>query len=823
MDRNSMWKWLILIALTATSIAFVYPPGEKITKGLDLQGGTSFTVDVLTEGMEVKEKADAQERALKVLRTRVDELGTTEPIIYPEPGKDRIVVQIPGLEAKDQERYSKIIQSAAYLEFRLVHEDTDTLTQNLFATQKAPEGYEIVTLSQPLSDGSKNTQTFYRKDKEFKDESESLKKERLAKMVLFNSPSPFYEFLLSEENFMGQTVYSPYYVDRRPQMSGEYISGARQDYDSVGRALVNIQFNTDGAKLFYNVTKKNVDRQMAIVLDGKLQTAPVIRGPIPDGRAEISGSFDLKEAMDLALTLRAGSLPAPVEISQTRTVDPTLGRDSIESGTRALIFGGAAVVVFMLLYYRLAGVVANLALILDLLLLPLGALVASGFLGLFTGANTGNSGEAALPTLTLPGIAGIVLTIGMAVDANVLIFERIREEQLAGKRFPAAVKAGYEKVFSTIFDANVTTLLTAIILFWQGSGPIRGFAVTLSAGIIVSMYTALVFTRMVFNVLIARTKIEQLKMFSIVKNPNYNFLGKRKIAAILSVLLIIGTWTMFIKRGADNFGVDFTGGSELIFKFDEKMPVETIRDALLNEGIVEATIQYQRELIPDATGHVKELLGLKVGFEEGEKARSVIAGLSGYSFVQSDEVGPQVGQELQRQGILAIVFALIGIVIYVSFRFEFAFAIGAIVALGHDVLITMGIYSLFGRELSLPIVAALLTIVGYSVNDTIVVFDRIREDVKLQKRMSWLDVCNRSINLTLGRTLLTSITTLLTVVLLLVFGGGAINDFALALFIGICVGTYSSIFVATPVMLLWHKGEQTEVAGSVAPPKKAKA
>jgi SecD/SecF fusion protein len=430
---------------------------------------------------------------------------------------------------------------------------------------------------------------------------------------------------------------------------------------------------------------------------------------------------------------------------------------------------------------------------------------ASGIFGLFAAEGGGGVG---LPVLTLPGIAGIVLTIGMAVDANVLIFERIREELRTGKSVVHAITSGYSKAFSTILDANVTTLLTAAILFWQGSGAIRGFAVTLSAGILVSMLMVLVFTRLFLTTMAETAKLKTMKMLSIVKaNTKIDFVGKRKMAAIFSILLIVATWGVFTSKGQENLGIDFTGGTSYLFSFDQNPEVEVVRSTLEEAGLEGSTIQYQQSL--GATESASKRLEIKVGFEEGDAALAAMKSTfaeNGITEAGEEKIGAQIGKELTRKGITAIVVAMIGIIIYISIRFEFAFAVGAIVALLHDVLITVGIYCLFGRQLSLPIIAALLTIVGYSVNDTIVVFDRIREDIKLLKgKASYSEIANLSINQTLSRTLLTSLTTLLTVIMLVVFGGGAINDFAVALLIGVIVGTYSSIFIATPVVLLWHK------------------
>ncbi|MBN1267988.1 MAG: protein translocase subunit SecD, partial [Kiritimatiellae bacterium] len=808
-----------LIGLTAWSMVLVTPLKDKVKLGLDLRGGTSFVLEVDTSELEPDALKDAQARALEIIRNRVDGMGVSEPIIYPEPRGNRIVVQIPGLKAEDRDRAVANLRRAAFLEFRMVHPDNDRLVEEMINDGLSPAGYKIVSMEEQAPSGRWLRVDFYKRDPSLDPEGLTEKDIR-DRVRLFQAPAG-YECMLAEEIRQNQTLYRPYFVSRRRELTGETLKGAGVDYQQFGQPIVTLKFDAKGAKKFAHVTSdyapggaKNPSlegrRYLAIVLDDTLYSAPFIKTAIHGGEAIIEGNFSVKEAQDLAIVLRAGSLPAPVNVVEERGVDPTLGRDSINSGKRAAIYGGIAVVVFMVAYYLLAGVIADLALVLDILLLPLGMMLVSGFLSLLTGGGMGG-GPISLPTLTLPGIAGIALTIGMAVDANVLIFERIREEQATGKRFSSAITSGYEKAFSTILDANLTTLLTAVILFWQGSGPVRGFAVTLSAGIVVSMYTALVVTRMLFNLIAEKTKVTHVKMFSFVGDTKIDFLGRKTIAALLSVAVIIGTGVMFAKRGQENFGVDFTGGKSVTYRYEQRHTVQEIRSVLSAAGIKDPQIQYQREMVEDASGKTPEYLEVRVPFDQGDKARETMLdafGASGYSVVKEDSVGPQIGKELQKRGLMAIGVALLGIVIYISIRFEFAFAVGAIVAIAHDVLITVGLFCLFGRQLSLPIIAALLTIVGYSVNDTIVVFDRIREDLKLLRGRPYKDICNLSINQTLSRTLLTSITTLLTVVMLLVFGGGAINDFALTLFIGIVVGTYSSIFIATPVMLLWHREEK---------------
>ncbi len=824
-SKTDVFKWVILVALVSWSLMMVTPLEEKVQLGLDLRGGSSFTLEIDESELETAaEKRSARERALEIIRNRVDGMGMSEPIIYPVPDSNRIVVQMPGLQEADRDSTLRTLEQEAFLEFRMGHADNDELVRDLFSRGLAPEGYRIISHTSTSPRGQPIERQYYRRDLDSVDEDFDFE-ESTSAMRRFHAP-PGYEFMLSEED-LGQGVvgYRPYYVRRTRELTGEFITNARVDYQSFGQPVVSIRLDGEGTRRFRNVTRdyapggeKNPSQEkqrfLAIVLDGTLYSAPWIKTPIYNGEAVIEGTFSLQEAQRLATVLQAGSLPTPINLVEERSVDPSLGRDSIESGSRAAILAGVAVVAFMLIYYMGAGVVANLALVLDILLLPLGMLVVSGFLSFFTGETGASSGKLTLPTLTLPGIAGIVLTIGMAVDANVLIFERIREEQRSGKRFAAAVSAGYEKAFSTIFDANITTLLTAVILFWQGVGPVRGFAITLSAGIIVSMYTALVVTRMFFNLVSEKSPIKKIKMLKIIGDTKIDFLSKSKTCVVVSGILIIVTWLAFIQRGENNFGVDFTGGAALTFAFDEQVPVEELRDALSDAGVSESFIQYQDILTADRSG-MTQTLELKVSHGEGELARDTVTEnfqAQGYRNIQTDSVGPQVGRELKRKGIMAMVFALVGIVIYISMRFEFAFAVGAIAAIFHDVLITIGVFCLLGNQLSLPIVAALLTIVGYSVNDTIVVFDRIREDLKLFKGRPYKEIANLSINQTLSRTLLTSLTTILSVSILLFFGGGAIQDFALALFIGVVVGTYSSIFIATPVVLFWHKEDPKGVA-----------
>lgn len=833
MDKNALWKWLVLVVLTSASLAVVYPPREKIKLGLDLKGGTSFTLqidrarmlsylreqspdlsDSQLEALMPEKIKQAQEQALEIIRNRVDALGIAEPAIYPEK-HDRVVVQIPGLKEEDRRRAENLIKSAAFLEFSMVHDDSDKLTGDLFEKGIAPTGYVL------YSGGGQRERYYYARDPAVPDEK--LDEAFRAELEKFHAPRG-YRFLLNERIEEGRKLYIPYFVRTRAELTGETLKSARVEYDQLNRPYVSLVFDSKGARQFARITEQNAPggeknpspdgrRYLAIVLDGRLYSAPFIKTAIYGGRAIIEGDFTMKEAHDLRIVLSSGSMPTPVDIIETRGVDPSLGRDSIRSGARAAALGAALVAVFMLVYYMVCGVAADIALLFNLILLPLGMMIASGFLGLFSGEAARLTSAISLPVLTLPGIAGIALTMGMAVDANVLIYERIREELKAGKRLLTAVEAGYSRAFITIVDSNITTIFAAVILFIAGSGPVRGFGVTLIAGIIVSMYTALMLTRMLITTIIRSAHIQSIKMLSLFKQTAVDFIKVRKLVMLCSAAVIVVAWALmtvsYIKKPGNVMGIDFTGGASLVFRFDKKADTETVRRAIAAAGVRDASIQYQRD---PAEG--SETLYVRAGFDDGEKVKQALetslGAEYGYNCVSEDLVGPQVGGELLARAGWALLWAMAGMIVYISVRFRFAYAIGAITAVLHDILVCLGIFYLFGRQINLPIVAALLAIIGYSVNDTIVIFDRIRENVNLMRGRKFLDICNISINATISRTVLTSLTTLITVAMLLVFGGGAIFDFALVFFIGIIVGTYSSIFIATPVMIAIHHTEKPE-------------
>ncbi len=855
MDKHAFWKWLILICLVSTSVALIYPPLDrrdaqgnlksagKIRFGLDLRGGTSFTVkideskvaeelrsrfpELKPEEIDARAKEvlrDAQTRAVEVLRNRIDNLGIAEPSIY--PGKNnRIIIQLPGVDEKKRAEAEQSIRSAAYLEFRMVHENNDKLIERLFSQSKAPEGYTPSTLG--------NGRVYVRTSAPLPSGAEfDAYRDRLGR---FQVPSTRYEFMLEKDEIDGLAVYRPLFVERAAKLTGSYVKNAMVDFGQMGESVVRLQFDGRGAKKFAEVTtdyapggRRNPNpqefQQLAIVLDGTVYSAPVIKEAILGGSAEISGSFTPAQSGLLANILKAGALPAPVKIEEVRSVDPSLGKDAIASGVKAVVYGSVGVFLFMLVYYLFCGGVANIALLLNVILLPLGMIVTAGFMGIFVSDGVSAGGVVKLPVLTLPGIAGIVLTIGMAVDANVLIFERIREELRTGKGVWASITAGYDRAFLAILDSNLTTILTGVILFIFGTGPIRGYAVTLNAGLIISMYTALTCTRMIFAAAAPRMTTKSLKMLQVIQVPKIDYIKYRKVAIAVSLVVIGLSWAIMVVRGMQApgkvFGVDFTGGASVTFAFEptQKLDVEAVRGALSAAGVKDASIQYQSEL---ETG--KEWLQVRAGSEgigaEKTKPVDVIRSVLPQQFaaaklsvVSTDEVGPQVGGELIRSALWAMTLSLLGIILYLAWRFEFGFALGAIVALLHDVLVTVGVFSLCGKQLSLTVVAALLTIIGFSVNDTIVIFDRIRENLRLNRNATFWELCNLSVNQTMSRTILTSFTVMITVAMLLVFGGGAINDFALTLFIGIITGTYSTVFIATPVVIWWHKGKRPEFA-----------
>ena len=575
------------------------------------------------------------------------------------------------------------------------------------------------------------------------------------------------------------------------------------DQNSMSRdPYLLLEFDNDGASNWERITGENVDERVSILLDGRIYSVATIQERITSTGTRLSGSFSVEEARDLRLVLKAGSLPARLVIAEEQTIGPSLGQKAIRNGFIAGVVGLALIAAFMIVYYGASGVIAVLALLFDMLII-LGFLCFPGPL-----ARLGVTGLNA--TLTLPGIAGIILTIGMAVDASVLIYERIREELRSGKGIRSAVDSGYARAFVTILDANLTTFITALVLYKFGTGPIRGFAVTLSIGIMASMFCSLVFTRSIFSMMLAqvkRTRISIGKM-ALIKDAHFKITSIRKKTYVASLAMILIGLIAFFINGGLNLSIDFTGGLETNVISTEHSTTDELGEALVAQGLQSVQIQSLQDWSGDGHAFVirtstsdKDVVYAALG-QENCTLMEDESGNSEASFIK--QIGPRVGAELRSKAVDSILMAMFFIILYIWYRFQFKWGVAAVVALIHDVLITVGILALLQVDVSLTIIAALLTIVGYSINDTIVVFDRIREDNRLRKGKTFEETVNHGINETLSRTIVTSVTTFVAVLMLFIFGTGDIRNFALTLMIGIIVGTYSSVFVASPILIDWH-------------------
>ncbi len=712
-------------------------------------------------------RENAIDQCLEIIRNRIDQFGVTEPVIVKQ-GNDKIVVQLPGI--KDPQRALHLIGQTAQLEFKLV-DDEAMARINLDAL-----------IAKAISEGR------------LKPDASREEINRVLRPYI--PPDTEIYFLVEKGRKTGKVRKIPLLLKKRSVLSGDMIKTAHVRIGGpYNEPYVALDLTDRGARIFERITGQNIGRRLAIVLDDVCRSAPVIRERIPGGHAQISGSFTYEEAADLAIVLRAGALPAPVKIIQNITVGPSLGRDSIKKGLASGIIGAVSVILFMIIYYRFSGVVADIALMLNVLMLL-------AVLSLFRA------------TLTLPGIAGIILTMGMGVDSNVLIFERMREELSVGKPPRTAINAGYDRAFWTIVDAHVTTLITALALFLFGTGPIKGFAVTLSAGIIINLFTAIFGTRIVYDYLIAKGHTPKIRFLSIVHRPNIDFMSLRKVAFVSSGILVTLGIIAFIQisRGAANLGVDFGGGVMAYYRAERPFSLEEIRKAFKKAGISGYQLQ-------DVKGENLLIVKLRrktetVGDLEA-KVRQILQTQfpkHGFKLEGKEEIGSAISKELKRKAIIAIVISLAGIIGYLAFRFNVSFGVAAAAATFHDVLAVLGLFYILNREITLLLVTALLTLAGYSLTDTVVIFDRIRENIKRHRgEISFGDMINKSVNEMLARTLVTTFTTLLVILAILFFGGVVLRDFALALTLGVIIGTYSSVFVASPIVHFWHKGKIPKV------------
>ena len=728
----------------------------SIRLGIDLNGGAEFML--LLEPQDKNVSYDRlqfdrfRDTAIETLRKRLESQNIFETEISPS-GQNLVSMRVPLVTKEEKANLEKLISMTAQLQFKLVHPNSDAEVERYLQDPDSytpPEGTVIM---------------------------ENIEFDNLGRM---------------------QKQY--FLVERETQMSGEEIQDAFVQIDQAGRREIAFQLKPSGTVRFGDITKNNIGRRLAIILDGKLYSAPNIQSAIPGGRGVITGSFSKEDAENIANALVSGSVPFKISVVQKSDIDPMVGKQTVRDSLFSGIAGTILVMLFMLIYYRISGLIANISLVVNALLI-LGALAAFDV------------------TLTLPGIAGIVLTIGMAVDANVLIYERIREELAAGKTLLNAVDIGFSRAFTAIFDSNLTTLFTALILLWQGTGAIKGFAMTLAIGIFTTLFTAVFLTRLLFDIMfrIPWLHITNLRMMSFLKSPHINFLGQRKIALSISLLLIVFSFAVLAVKGKDVLGVDFTGGTQLEMDFEKMIPAEEITrfmneqgydaktaykttNAVGNEQVLELLVRPQRasgkETLSAGDSHMLETITSELN-RKFPSAKFVAK--------RQDVLGAQIGRTFTISALISIALAMLGMVLYMMIRFELSYSIAANVALIHDVIISLGIYMAFGGQLTLQTVAAVLTLIGYSVNDTIVTFDRQRENLRLLQDKTYWDIINISINQTLARTILTSVYVILILLTQFFFGGSGIRDFISIMLIGCIVGTYSSIYTASIIVAYWHK------------------
>lgn len=734
-----------------------------LKKGLDLQGGVSFTLEIDESNLKSNEqlRSGQLEDVLTVMNNRINGLGVTEPTIR-IMGGNAIEVQMPGVSLKDNPEAIEELSRPAKLEFRLVH-------RTLRPSSAKPPLSEI-----PVG----------------------------------------YEVLLMESERGGKVIEEPFYVKRRPEANGNIIKDAYPAMEDANRFSVSMEFTPEGSKVFEKITssileedrKTGVKQPLAIVLDGRLVSAPNIQSVISN-RGSITGNFTRREAIELA-----NALNNPLSVGLKRTslneVGPSLAEDAKDSSLMASAIGAIATIAFMIFVYWSMGIIAVFSVLVNILIL-VGVLASFG------------------ATMTLPGIAALVLTLGMAVDSNILVFERMREETHLGKSLWTALEMGHEKAFSTIVDANITTLISAIILWKFGSGPVKGFGVTLAVGILTTLFCCLILSRALLELTIRHNLIRKaLTKTLLAADLNINFMKYAKASFAISwTIVILGVATM-IYRGDKTLSIDFTGGDLVTIGFneDKKPPIGEIlalSESTSDTGIGEIQASYQTDLASKV-----ERLVLQVESEKGDRVFEKIKEKfpdAGLYLVGQQSVGASVSKDITRDAFIALAISLLSILLYIAVRFEFSYGIGALVATFHDVILTIGLYIILGLfgvgsgQFSAPMVAAILTVMGYSINDKIVVFDRIREELVLKPTMSLRDIINYSINRTLSRTMLTSLSTFIAALALFVFGTGIIVDFSLVFMLGIVVGTYSSIFIASPVFYWWNKGNRAKVEKESAP------
>ncbi|MEW6521016.1 MAG: protein translocase subunit SecD [Thermodesulfobacteriota bacterium] len=701
---------------------------------------------------------NAVNQSLEIIRNRIDQFGVAEPVIVRQ-GKDEIIVQLPGV--KDPKRALTLIGQTAQLQFKVV----DDSGVNLPAL-----------ISKAITDGQWQ-------------DGDSREKLNLAiKRFLPNDTQVYFE--KDKDPQTGIEKKTPLLLHNQVLMTGEMVKDAQVRVGgSFNEPYVSLDLTGRGGKVFGQITSKNVNKRLAIVLDDVVRSAPVIREKILGGSAQISGSFTYEEASDLAIILRVGALPAPVSIVQNLTIGASLGQDSINKGISSGLLGTALVILFMLFYYRLSGIIANAALVLNVVFL---------FAGL----------AALQATLTLPGIAGIILSIGMAVDSNIIIFERMREEFEIGKSVHSGVEAGFDKALWTIIDSHVTTLITAFALFLFGTGPIKGFAVTLSLGVSINLFTTLFCTKMVYDTLYYKKLLRPLNFLHLIRKPKLDYMKLRRITYTFSAVMVLLGIFAFVQllRGQGNIGVDFAGGSLLQYQASQSYDLQKVRQVFAQSELHGVDLQ-------PVTSENRLIIKIKKSEQiVGKDTATITAFLNeklpeyNFSLESQSEIGASVSDTLKEKALQAILISMAGVVVYIALRFDYRFGMAAAIATFHDVILVLGVCWLLNIEITLLIVTALLTLAGYSLNDTVIVFDRVRENMRKQHDSPDLGgIINASVNEVMSRTVATALTTIMALVPLYFLGGTVIHDFSFALLIGIVVGTYSSIFVASPLLMIWHK------------------
>jgi len=776
--------------------------------------------------------------AFEVLRKRIDKFGVTQPNIQRLGTSGRILVELPG--AKDIDRIQNLLQSTAQLEFWETYkndelgdflisaneylrsiedinipdeEEKESSIEDLLSEVEETSDESSINQSNPLLglikspsfQGGPVLANFSPNDQELVSYYLNLPEVR----QLLPSTNRYIKFLWGKEDENGLTSLYAIKTNRQdtPPLSGGVVVDASQSFDATNNPAVSMQMNSQGAKVWEVLTERAYRQQsnIAIVLDDIVYSAPgVSRGAISGGRSEITGDFDLNEAIDLANVLRAGKLPASADIIQSEVVGPSLGQEAIDSGIYSFLIALSLVLVWMIFYYGISGIFADIALIFNIVLI----------FGILAGLGA---------VLTLPGIAGIVLTIGISVDANVLIFERIREEIRKEKGLKQSISDGFNNALSSILDANITTGLTALVLYIFGTGPIKGFATTLLIGIATSLFTAIFITRLLVDNRVFKTgkiSFSTKSTKNLFSKLSINFLIKRRISYILSSIILFISLTSLLTQGL-NQGVDFLGGRSYIVRFDKEVSssdIETSLSASLGSAEVKTfgaanqlkiTTKYKvDEEGLEVDQEIKQILYESLSNEYVEEVAYEKFTLGeDVGIMSSIKVGPTIADDIKQNSVIAIFGSLLIVFFYILLRFQkWQFSIGAVAAVFHDVLVVLGIFSLtykimpFNMEINQAFIAALLTVIGYSLNDTVVVFDRIREYFKIHSSWENQRTVNAALNSTLSRTLNTSLTTLIVLSAIFIFGGESIRGFMFALIIGVIVGTYSSVFIATPIM-----------------------